>query len=77
MDALRPVPLELGNCREEVIRMQLELDVQEQQTLAEVLRSYLSELKTEISHTDRKAYRDQLRVQDQLLRNILNRVDRA
>lgn len=57
--------------------MQLELDVQEQQTLAEVLRSYLSELKTEISHTDRKAYRDQLRVQDQLLRNILNRVDRA
>lgn len=56
--------------------MQLELDLQEQQTLVEVLRSYLSELKTEISHTDRKAYRDQLRVQDQLLRHILSRVDR-
>lgn len=56
--------------------MQLELDMQEQQTLAEVLRSYLSELKTEISHTDRKAYRDQLKVQDQLLRNVLSRVDR-
>lgn len=57
--------------------MQLELDVQEQQTLAEVLRSYLAELKTEIGHTDRKAYRDQLRVQDQLLRQILGRVGGA
>lgn len=56
--------------------MQLELDLQEQQTLVEVLRSYLSELKTEIGHTDRKAYRDQLKVQDQLLRHILSRVDR-
>lgn len=56
--------------------MQLELDLQEQQTLAEVLRSYLSELKTEIGHTDRKAYRDQLRVQDELLRQLLSRVDR-
>lgn len=56
--------------------MQLELDMQEQQTLAEVLRSYLSELKTEISHTDRKAYRDQLKVQGQLLRDVLSRVDR-
>lgn len=56
--------------------MQLELDVQEQQTLAEVLRCYLTELKTEISHTDRKVFRDQLRLQDQQLRHILSRVDR-
>ncbi len=55
--------------------MQLELDVEERQTLAEVLRSYLAELKTEISHTDRKAFRDQLKVQDQLLRQMLGRVD--
>lgn len=57
--------------------MQLELDLQEQQTLAEVLRSYLAELKTEINHTDSKAYRDQLKVQDQTLKHILGRVDMA
>lgn len=57
--------------------MQLELDQQEQQTLAEVLHSYLAELKTEIRHTDRKAYRDQLKVQDQLLKEILGRVGTA
>ena len=57
--------------------MQLELDAQEQQALTDVLRNYLSELKTEISHTDRKEYRDQLKVQDQLLRHILGRVGTA
>lgn len=55
--------------------MQLELDMEEQQTLAEALRSYLSELKTEISHMDRKVYRDQLKVQAQLLMQLLSRVD--
>lgn len=57
--------------------VQLELNDQEQVTLTEVLRSFLSELKTEISHTDRKAYREGLKDQDQLIRQILSRVDRA
>lgn len=57
--------------------VQLELNQREQETLAEVLRSFLSELKTEISHTDRKAYREQLRDQDQVVRHILSRVDQT
>lgn len=57
--------------------MQLELNNQEQQTLTEVLRSFLSDLRTEISHTDRKAYREQLKDQDQVVRQILSRVDQA
>jgi len=57
--------------------LQLELDNQEQETLAEALRSFRSELKTEISHTDRKAYREQLKDQDHVIEHILSRVETA
>lgn len=57
--------------------LQLELNNQEQETLTEVLKSFLSELRTEISHTDRKAYREQLKDQDQTVRQILGRVEQA
>lgn len=57
--------------------MQLELDNEEQETLSIVLKSFLSELKTEISHTDRKEYREQLKEQDQVLRRILDRVEES
>lgn len=57
--------------------LQLELNNQEQETLAQVLKSFLSELRTEISHTDRKAYREQLKDQDQTVRQILGRVEQA
>jgi len=57
--------------------MQLELNDQEQEMLTEVLRSFLSEMRTEISHTDSKAYRERLKDQDLLIRQILSRVARA
>lgn len=57
--------------------LQLELNDKEQETLAEVLRSFLSELRTEVSHTDRQAYRERLRDQEQLIKQILSRVEVA
>jgi len=57
--------------------MQLELNDQEQEMLTEVLRSFLSEMRTEISHTDSRAYRERLKDQDLLIRQILSRVARA
>ncbi|OHC70417.1 MAG: hypothetical protein A3H93_13620 [Rhodocyclales bacterium RIFCSPLOWO2_02_FULL_63_24] len=60
-----------------MIMMQLELNDQEQEMLTEVLRSFLSEMRTEISHTDSKAYRERLKDQDLLIRQILSRVARA
>lgn len=55
--------------------MLLELNDQERETLTEALGSVVSELKTEIHHTDRHAYRARLKEQDQRLRQILNRLD--
>jgi hypothetical protein len=56
--------------------LQLELNVPEQETLAEVLRSFLSELRNEVSHTDRLAYRDRLKAQEVLIKQILEKVER-
>jgi hypothetical protein len=55
--------------------MNLELNKQEQQTLADVLRSSLSELREEVVHTDRLAYRERLKEQEDLLKEILTRLD--
>lgn len=56
--------------------LQLELDDKEQDTLAEALTSFLSELRTEVSHTDRQAYRERLKDQEQLIKRILSKVRR-
>lgn len=55
--------------------MKLELDDREREALAEVLRSYLSELRTEAGHTDRQAYREQIKQQEETIRGILARLD--
>lgn len=55
--------------------LQLELNDQEQEVLADVLRSFLSELRTEVVHTDRLAYRERLKDQEQLIKKILSRLD--
>jgi hypothetical protein len=55
--------------------MQLELNKQEQTTLADVLSSSLSELREEVAHTDRLAYRERLKEQENLLKEILSRLD--
>ena len=57
--------------------LRLELDDREQELLAEALRSYLSDLRTEVSHTDRLAYRKRLKAQEQTMRTILERVERT
>lgn len=54
---------------------QLELNDQEKETLAEVLASYLSELSTEISHTDRRAYRERIKSQEKVIQDILGKLN--
>ena len=53
----------------------LELDDREQETLVEVLTTFLSELRTEVGHTDRRAYRQRLRSQEQTIKQILGRLE--
>lgn len=55
--------------------LQLELNDREQELLADALRSFLSDLKTEVSHTDRQVYRQQLKDQEQTLKVILRRLE--
>lgn len=62
-----------GEARQTVL--QLELNAPEQETLTEVLRSFLSELRNEVGHTDRLAYREQLRAQESLIKQILEKVE--
>ncbi|MBI1890672.1 MAG: hypothetical protein HYS18_08515 [Burkholderiales bacterium] len=57
--------------------MQLELDDQEQDTLEEVLKSFLSELRSEVGHTDRLEFREQLKGQEVLIKQILGKLDQA
>lgn len=52
----------------------LELAENELQALREALQSFLSELRTEVSHTDRQAYRQQLRDQENVLKGVLARL---
>jgi hypothetical protein len=54
--------------------IQLELNDQEQEALTEALRSFLSELRTEVSHTDRQAYRKQLKDQEEVIKAIVARL---
>lgn len=56
---------------------QLELDPQEKQALIEALQSFLSELRTEVSHTDRQVYRQRLKDQEQVLHKVLERMERG
>lgn len=53
---------------------QLELNETEKQALAEALKSFLSELRTEVSHTDRQAYRKQLKDQEEVLKGVMARL---
>lgn len=61
----------------EVAMLQLELDEQGQEMLTEVLKSFLAELRNEVSHTDRRAYRDRLKAQAHLIEAILGKLERS
>lgn len=54
---------------------QLELNDQEHKMLVEVIRSFLSELRSEVSHTDTRAFRDQLKAQEHLIKDILGKLE--
>lgn len=55
--------------------LQLELSDLEQEALAEALKSFLAELRTEVGHTDRLAYRDRLKDQEHVLKTILGKLE--
>ncbi|MBI2306385.1 MAG: hypothetical protein HYU78_03700 [Rhodocyclales bacterium] len=52
----------------------LELAENELQALTDALQNFLSELRTEVSHTDRQTYRQQLKEQEAVLKSILARL---
>ncbi|HEY8099497.1 MAG TPA: hypothetical protein VIF82_01995 [Burkholderiaceae bacterium] len=55
----------------------LELNDLEQEALVEVLKSFLSELRTEVVHTDRYSYKEHLKEQEDVVKRILGKLDHA
>ncbi len=51
--------------------IQLDLNQDEREILTAILRNYLSDLRMEISHTDRMAFREQLKLRKQVLKKVL------
>jgi len=51
--------------------MKIELGEEEVEVLARALESYLSELSTEIGHTDSRDFRDSLKERREVLQRIL------
>lgn len=50
---------------------QLQLSATEAAMLHDILRQYLTDLRMEIANTDAQAYRDQLKVEEQFLNQLL------
>jgi hypothetical protein len=55
--------------------MRLEMNIEETDLLRRVLDSYVSNLRTEIHHTDNREYREALKHEDEVLRSLLQRLD--
>ncbi len=51
--------------------IKLELSLQEQEVLIEVLESFLSDLRMEIADTERLAFRERLKGQEQVIKRLL------
>lgn len=54
--------------------LQLELTEQERETLTEVLNIFLSDLRHEITDTDRLDYRNRLKEQEQMIKRMLGKL---
>ena len=54
--------------------LHIELTEEEQSTLREVLESDLSELRMEISETDHREFKEQLKKKEQILNSIVGRL---
>lgn len=57
--------------------LQLALSYQEQEALVKVLKSSMTELRTEVARTDRLAYRERLKGQAQSIKRTLSRLDQS
>lgn len=57
--------------------IQLSLDTERAVVLADALRSYLSDLHSEIAGTDNFDYREALKLREQMLTEILNSLQAA
>ena len=55
--------------------MYVALDSQQAQTLRELLTNALEELRTEIVHTDTRDYRDMLARREQIVEQLLSKLD--
>lgn len=53
---------------------QIELTDNESQVLAEILESYISDLKTERVHTDKREWRLEFKEREALVIDLLNRI---
>jgi len=54
--------------------VELRLDEEARQVLADTLETYLSDLRMEISHTDRLDYRNMLKKKKELLTGVLEQL---
>lgn len=54
----------------------LSLDLEEARELADILASYLPDLRMEISNTDQLDYREMLKCREALVKDILARLSR-
>jgi hypothetical protein len=54
--------------------MQLDLTTKEQETLIEILESYMLDLRMEIADTKRMDFREELKTKEQMLKKILDSV---
>lgn len=55
----------------------LELTAAEATLLAEILRSNLGDLRMEIAATDLQSFRDQLRKKEELIKQMIDRLEKA
>jgi hypothetical protein len=56
---------------------QLELSPEEREVLIEVLESFLSDLRMEIADTERLAFRERLKSQEQIIKRLLEALRKA
>jgi hypothetical protein len=53
----------------------IELAPEEKDMLADILTSYLSDLRMEIADTDLKDYRDGLKLKEEFIKKVLSKLD--
>ena len=54
--------------------VRLELTAEEAETLTEILRSYLSDLRMEIARTDDRHFRENLKMRETFIKDVLGRL---